>query len=143
MAASTASNALTRIRRKSVASSASNIEALPGEGNERVLERGADGGEASHADAGHDELAIAVLGSVPVEAGEHGRALDAEVGETETREDLRGARGVVGLDAELRPSGGLELGERALGKELAEGHHGHVRADLLDLREQVAGKKDG
>src|SRR3954452_1645636 len=73
MAASTARRTLTRMRRKSVASSANNIEPLPGEGDERVLERGTDSGETAYGDAGQNELAVAVLGSVAVEAGEHGR----------------------------------------------------------------------
>src|SRR4051794_30213625 len=111
MAASTASSTLTRRRRKSVASSASNIEALPGEGDERVLERGTDRSQAPHADAGQHQLAVAVLGAVAVEAGEHGRAVDGELGEPEALEDLRGEGGVVGLDAQLGAARGLQLGD--------------------------------
>src|SRR2546423_2975331 len=110
MAASTASNALTRRRRNSVASSASNIEALPGEGDEGVLERGADGGEAAHADACQHQLAVAVLGAVAVEAGEHGRALDGGGGQAEAAEHLDGGGGVGRLDAQLRAARRLQLG---------------------------------
>src|SRR5437588_9129465 len=98
MAASTPSRALTRMRRKSVASSANNIEPLPGEGDEAVLERGVDGGQAAHADAGQDELAVAVLGAVAVEAGEDSCALDRQLGQAQALEHLRRQDGVVGLD---------------------------------------------
>src|SRR5438046_268735 len=93
MAARTASRALTRMRRKSVASSASNIEPLPGEGDEGVFERGADGGEAAHADAGQYQLAVAVLGAVAVEASEDEQLSGAQEGEGEA-EALAHAEGV-------------------------------------------------
>src|SRR5436309_9912930 len=78
MAASTASRALTRMRRNSVASSASNIETLSGDGDERVLERGTDGGEAADTDAGQHQFPVAVLGPVAVEARQNHCALDRE-----------------------------------------------------------------
>src|SRR5437588_9617456 len=137
MAARTTSRTLTRRRRKSVASSASNIEALPGESDERVLERGMDGRQAAHADTRHDELAVAVLGAVTVEPREHDRALDGELGQAEAMKNLAGAGGVVGLDAQLGAARGLQVGDRPLGEQLAEGHDGHVRADLLDLRQEM------
>src|SRR5438093_12911205 len=115
MAASTPSRALTRSRRKSVASSASNIEPLTGEGDERVLQRGPDGGEAAHADSGQHQLAVAVLGAVAVEAGEHGGAVDAEVGQPEAVEYLGGEGGVVGLDPQLGAARRLQLFDGALG----------------------------
>src|SRR5438270_2072183 len=98
MAASTPSRARTRRRRKRVASSASNIEALPGEGDERVLERRPDRRHAADADAGEHELAAAVLGEVAVEQAQHDTALDAQLGEAHALEDLGGEGGVVGLD---------------------------------------------
>src|SRR5438874_2161651 len=143
MAASTASRARTRRRRNRVASSASNIEALPGEGDERVLERRAYRRQAADADAGENELAVAVLGPVAVEAREHGRALNLELGQPDALEHLGGEGGVVGLDAQPGRPGGRQLGDGALGQQLAEGHDGDVGTDLLDLGEQVAGEEDG
>src|SRR3954454_14289124 len=111
MAASTISRALTRRRRKSVASSANNIEALPVEGHERVLQRGADGRQAAHTDASEHQLAVAVLCPVAVETGQHGRTLDGEVDKAQALEDLGGACGVVGLDAQLGATRVLKLGD--------------------------------
>ena len=36
-----------------------------------------------------------------------------------------------------------EVGDRALGDQAALGHHGRMRADLLDLVEEVRGEEDG
>src|SRR5207237_10509782 len=121
MAASTASRARTRRRRNRVASSASNIEALPGEGDERVLERRAYRRQAADADAGENELAVAVLGPVPVEAREHGRAFNLELGQPVALEHLGGEGGVVGVGAEPRRPGGRQLRVGVLGRLRAGG----------------------
>src|SRR4051794_22583432 len=67
--ASTASRAHTRRRRNSVASSLRNIEALPGQRHECVLQAGTLHGEATDADACFYEGAAQVLGRAVAEVG--------------------------------------------------------------------------
>src|SRR5206468_6386126 len=72
--ASTRSSARMRVRRKRVASSALNIEALAGQRDERVLQRRPHGRHAADADAGEHELAAAVLRPLAVQHSDDGRA---------------------------------------------------------------------
>src|SRR5579875_900018 len=144
---STMSSTRTMGRRARWRSSASNIEALAGQGHEQVLEAGPLGGEGPDPDAGQDQLPAAALGAEAgaVEAGRHGVDLGPgqHLGQPEVGEDLGGQGHVVDLGVQPGRARRPQLGQRPLGQEPPLGHHRGVGADLLDLGQQVAGEEDG
>src|ERR1044072_4193931 len=103
------SRAFVRRRRERAASSASNIEALPGERDEGVLEARTDGRHAPHADTREHELAAAVFGEMAVEAAEDRRLLSGEIGEADAAQDVDGQVDLVGLDAQTGGARSLQL----------------------------------
>src|SRR4249919_2845561 len=97
--------------------SATDIEALPGERDEQVLERLPADPEAQHRDArvhaGGDDLLRGHLAEVPG-GGARGRV---DLGQAELGHHPGGVRGSVGLDGRLGVAAGPQLGARALGDE--------------------------
>jgi hypothetical protein len=65
------------------------------------------------------------------------RVLDA--GHAQAGQNLRGRLGVGGPHLDALGAGAAELGQRPLEDQLPRPHHADVRADLLDLGEQVRG----
>ena len=95
---------------------AGDIESLSGERDEQVLEARWPEFEPADADSGVDECGDDPLGrQVGARRGEHragGRLGGGGVGEAEATEDVGGAVGLDGLDADLRRNSGYLLVER-------------------------------
>src|SRR6266496_4945638 len=101
-AASTNSNTRVRTRRNSSPSSVSHIESLSGQCDERVFEAAPIGRQTADAHARHDQLPVALFGSLPVELGGDDLARDDDRLQPETVEHLCGVSRVIGLDAQHR-----------------------------------------
>src|SRR5215212_210207 len=121
------------------------IEALPRQRHEHVLEIGALDGELAHADAREHELAGDELGGCLADRRAEPGAVGVRCGQAQADEHL-GRRPHVARpgddDAQPRRRDVAQLAEGALGDEPAAAHHRDVRADLLDLREQVRRDED-
>jgi hypothetical protein len=80
-----------------------------------------------------------------------GRVLDADsgreglldAGHAQAGQDLGGRLGVGGPHLDALGAGAAELGQRPLEDQLPGPHHADMRADLLDLGEQVRGHEHG
>jgi hypothetical protein len=70
-----------------------------------------------------------------------GGVLDA--GHAQAGQDLGGRLGIGGPHLDTLGPGAAELGQRPLEDQLPRPHHADMRADLLDLGEQVRGHKYG
>src|SRR5579875_848673 len=123
--------------------SAIDVEPLSGQPDEQVLQAGGDHGQAADTDAGADELGADPFGLV---VGERRRDLvpgHLGVWQAEPGQHGRGGGRLGGLDPDAGGAAGAELGQGALEDETAGAHDAHVRADLLDLGQQVGGDEDG
>src|SRR5580658_5447466 len=125
------------------AASAVDIEALPGEPDEQVLQAGRGHREAADPDPGVDEL-----GADPFRLGvaQRGRGFvrpGLGAGEAQAGEHLDRALGVGGLHDDPGGTGPAEFGQRALEDQPAGTHYPDVGADLLDLGQQVRGDEHG
>src|SRR5580704_11031916 len=113
--------------------SAVDIETLPGEPDEQVLQARRGDREAADADPGVHELGADAF---RLGLAQQGRGLvraGLGVGQAEGGEHLDRAVGVGGLHDDPGGAGPAQLGQRALEHEPAGAHHPDVRADLLDL----------
>src|SRR5579859_2953272 len=119
--------------------SAVDIETLPGEPDEQVLQARRGDREAADADPGVYELGADAF---RLGLSQQGRGLvraGLGVGQAKGGEHLDRAVGVGGLHHDPGRAGPAQLGQRALEHQPAGAHHPDVRADLLDLGQQVGG----
>src|SRR5262249_52015024 len=125
------------------AASAVDIETLPGELHEQVLQAGPRRIESGHGDPGEDELAADRLRRVLADLGADLAVAGLDVGQPELGEHLAGLVWFGGTHAHPGTATGAHLPQRALEHQPAGPHHTHVAADLLHLGEQVRGHKHG
>src|SRR5262249_13318842 len=99
-AARTNKSTRVRTRRNSSPNSASHIEALSRQRDERVLEAARAGRQAAPPHPRQHQRPVALLGPLPVELRRHDLARDHDGIEPEAVEDLGRVAGVGGLDAQ-------------------------------------------
>src|SRR6478735_3150383 len=122
--------------------SVADIEALPGEGQEEVLETRAGHRELLDADAALDERCDDPLrcDAVRRPADPAGHPLDTA--EAELRQDPRRDGGLFREDSRRRGGPAAHLGDGALGDESTVSHDAEMGAHLLHLGQQVARDED-
>src|SRR5947209_3840246 len=148
--------ARVRARLNSSHSSLANIEPLPGQRHEQLLQAGpvrrqrpqaharADQGGGHVLGGGADQLGPEHPAAARAEAvGGRLRAHDADAGQAV--ETLGGLGGIAlrRLDAQRREPAAPELAQAPLGHQLSLSQHGRVGADLIDLGEEVGRQEDG
>src|ERR1700712_467102 len=127
----------------SVMTSAADIEALPGERDEHVLQR-----RRLHAEP-HDGYPLVhtrrddLLARDPTQPSDRRRTRRPYIEEAELAQDAGCLHRLVRLDDGLGLVAGPELLAGPLGDQLADVHDPDVAAHLVDLREEVAGHQDG
>ena len=89
------------------------------------------------------ELRADVLGCLLAELGAHLPVSRLNVGEPEPGEHLRRQVGLRGAHQDPRAAAAAQLVQGSLVDQPAGPHDADVRADLLDLGEQVRGDEDG
>ncbi len=89
------------------------------------------------------ELGVDLLRRVLSQAGADLAVGDADIGQPELAEQLGRRRGLAAADQDSRLTAAAQLSQRSLEHQLAGAHHPDVRADLLDLGEQVRGDEHG
>src|SRR6476469_6460135 len=109
-----------------MADSTTDIEALPRERDEQVLEAGCLDGEAAHRHTGAHQLGDDVLG--PDGAGERPgvTVVDGDLGQSQPAQHAGGVLGPVGADPGPRLGARPHLPDRALGHQPADVHHPDV-----------------
>src|SRR5215469_8646668 len=125
------------------AASAVDIETLPGELHEQVLQAGPRRIEPGHGDPGKDQLAADRLRRVLADLGADLAVAGLDVGQPELGEHLAGLVWFGGAHPDPGGAAGAHLLQRALEHQPARSHHAHVAADLLHLGEQVRGHQHG
>src|SRR5215468_3180135 len=123
--------------------SAVDIEPLPGQPDEQVLQVGPRGGQPGDADAGQHEFAADPFGSLIGELGADLTVGRPDVGQPESGQGRRRLARLRGADDDPAAALAPELIQRALEHQPPGPHHPHVGADLLHLGEQVGGDQDG
>src|SRR5260221_4736200 len=113
------------------------IEALPGQLDEQVLQAGPHGFQPGHGDARVDKLGVNRLRGVFAEGGANLPVGDCNVRQLELAEHLSRAGGVHAADQDPRLAAAAQLGERALEDHLAGAPDADVPANLADLGPQV------
>src|SRR5215472_9616702 len=115
---------------RAAVASAVDIEPLPGQPDEQVLQVGPRGVQPGNADPCQHELTADPVGGL-------------DVLEPEGAEHLRRLLGLRGADHDPAAVQGPHLLQRSLEDQPPGPHHPHVGADLLHLGEQVGGHEDG
>src|SRR4051794_7854158 len=122
------------------------IEALPRERDEHVLEIGALHEQLADADPGEHELAVDGLRPHVAERGDEHAVPDVGLPQPGPGQHLDRTRHVVRTgDDDAQPGGGHvpQIAQRALRDQPPAAHDADVGADLLDLRQQVRGEEHG
>src|SRR6478736_4182300 len=120
--------------------STADTEALPRQGHEHVFQVDRHRSERPHPDVGPDQRRQQI-GRIRRTRQRRDRfAVDHQVGRTQPAQAGGRVGGIVGLHPD--PRGGLcpEFGQAGLGHQLSDVHDSDVRADLLDLGQQVGGQ---
>src|SRR3954469_18429625 len=145
--AGTATVALRPVRAaRSAVRSLVDIEALPRERDEHVLEIGALHEQLADADPGEHELAVDGLRPHVAERGDEHAVPDVGLPQPGPGQHLDRTRHVLRTrHDDAQPGGGHvpQIAQRALRHQPPAAHDADVGADLLDLREQVRGEEDG
>src|SRR5215469_13339501 len=128
---------------ETVAASAVDIETLPGELHEQVLQAGPRRIESGHGDPGKDKLAANRLRRVLADLGADLAVAGLDVGQPELSEHLAGLVWFGGTHPHPGGATSAHLLQRALEHQPAGPHHSDVAADLLHLGEQVRGHQHG
>src|SRR3984957_965697 len=123
-------------------SSAVDIEALPGQADEQVFQAGPHGGQSAHRDARVHQVGAQPLGQEVAQPG--GRLALARLGFRQADLDQHVGRGlrVGGLPPDPGLAAAAQFLQAVLEDQPPGPHHAHVRADLLDLGQQVRGHED-
>src|SRR6516165_7007954 len=119
------------------------IEALPGEPDEQVLQARRGDLEAADPDAGLDELGADPLRLRITQRGRGLAGSGLRIGQADAGQHLDRALGIGGPHDNPGGAGPAQPGQRALEDQPPGAHHPDVRADLLDLGEQVRGDEHG
>src|SRR5262245_44508056 len=122
--------------------SAVDIEPLPGQPDEQVLQVGPRGVQPGNADAGQHELTADPFGRLVGEPGADLIISRLDVGQPESGQGRRRLAGLRGADDHPAAALAPELVQRALEHQPPGPHHADVSADLLHLGEQVGGDED-
>src|SRR6266516_2382858 len=122
--------------------SAVDIEPLPGQPDEQVLQVGPRRVQPGDADTRQHELTADALGGLVRELGADLAVSRPDVGQAQGGQGLRRLAGLRGADDDPAAAQAPELVQRALEHQPPGPHHPHVGADLLHLGEQVGGVQD-
>src|SRR5215472_12204909 len=125
------------------AASAVDIETLPGELHEQILQAGPRRIESGHGYPGEDQLTADRLRRVLADLGADLAVAGLDVGQPELGEHLAGQVWFGGAHPHTGGTPRAHLLQRALEHQPAGPHHPHVAADLLHLGEQVRRHKHG
>src|SRR3954452_3296845 len=125
-----------------VGRSATDIETLPGQRDEHVLERRSPDPEAGDPDAGVHAGGDHLLGRDLAQQPGRGGARGVHLGQAQLAHHPSGLVGLVGLDGRLGRSAVAQLRAGALGDQPADVHHAEVGAHLVDLAEEMARDQD-
>src|SRR6266516_1257679 len=123
--------------------SAVDIEPLPGQPDEQVLQVGPRRVQPGDADTRQHELTADALGGLVRELGADLAVSRPDVGQAQGGQGLRRLAGLRGADDDPAAAQAPELVQRALEHQPPGPHHPHVGADLLHLGEQVGRHQDG
>src|ERR1700722_2078791 len=126
-----------------VETSTIDIEPLSSESHEEILQAGGDHPEPADPDARPDEFRADPLGLIACELRRYLVSGDLRVGEAEPFEHRHPGGRLRCLAPDAGGAGGAQFLQRALEDQPSGAHHAHVRADLLDLGEQVRRHEHG
>src|SRR3954447_10599520 len=126
----------------STVASLGDIEALPGERDKGLFQARAFQPEAVDADIGRDQRSRELLDRELTGIAFDGLVGGLEVGDAQSLKGLGCLLQIRRTDDQARPELRPQLGDRGLPEQLAAAHDGRMRADLLDLGEQVGRGED-
>src|SRR3954471_6608184 len=126
-----------------VGASATDIEALPGQRDEHVLERRPPDAIAGDGDPGVHARGDDLLRSDVAQQAGRRRAGGVHLGQAELPHHPSRLVGLIGLDGRLGGAVVAQLRARPLGDQPTDVHHAEVRAHRVDLAEEVARDQHG